>query len=57
MAPYVASRSTNKKKKSQSYVDPGMCHICLQLGIVERLAPTLTEAELMRFMCTPPKIV
>jgi len=24
MAPYLANRSTNRRKKSQSYVDPGM---------------------------------
>jgi len=29
MAPYVANRSTNRKKKSQSYVGPGMYYMCL----------------------------
>jgi len=57
MAPCAADRSTDRKKKSQSHVDPGVHHMCLQLGIMERLAPTLTEAELMRFVCAPPKIV
>jgi len=33
MAPHLANGSANGKKKSQSHVDPGMCHMCLQLGI------------------------
>jgi len=32
MAPHLANRSANGKKKSQSHVDPGMHHMCLQLG-------------------------
>lgn len=29
MAPYVANRSTNRKKKSQSHVDTGMYYMCV----------------------------
>jgi len=29
MAPYLVNRSTNRRKKSQSYVDPGMHYMCL----------------------------
>jgi len=54
MAPYVGNRSTNRKKKSQSYVIHGVCY---QLGIVEHLAPTLIEAELIHFVSAPIKIV
>jgi len=57
MAPYLAKRTTNDNKKSQSYVGNGVHYMCLQLGIVERLAPTLIDAERMHFECTPTKIV